>query len=61
MLIQRETLTNSERPNRAEMEACPDQEVEGWAGAVGEDKDPLWFGDQGEERGTLNWERHLPF
>lgn len=28
-----ETLTNPERPNRAEMEACPDQEAGGQAGA----------------------------
>lgn len=27
-----ETLTNPERPNRAEMEACPDDKAEAWAG-----------------------------
>lgn len=37
-----ETLTNPERPNRAEMEACPDEEAEGWAGMGAKDPPLAW-------------------
>lgn len=49
-----ETVTNPERPNRAEMEACPDGKAEGQAGMGA--KDPHWLG--GEGLGTLDLERH---
>lgn len=55
-----ETLTNPERPNRAQMEACPDQEAGGKAGAGGRGrgKDPHGFGGPGEGCGTLGWEKY---
>lgn len=37
-----ETLTNPERPSRAEMEACPDGEAEGWAGMGAKDPTLAW-------------------
>lgn len=46
-----EILTNPERPNRAEMEACPDEEAEGQAG-VGAREHPHWLGGVG--LGTLD-------
>lgn len=36
-----EILTNPERPNRAEMEACPDEEAEGQAGVGAREHPPL--------------------
>lgn len=36
-----EILTNPERPNRAEMEACPDEEAEGQAGVGARERPPL--------------------
>lgn len=47
-----ETLTHPERPNRAEMEACPDEEAEGQAGMGAKDPTPHWLG--GEGLGTLD-------
>lgn len=50
-----ETLTNPERPNRAEMEACPDEEAEDGQGWVPKTPPPNWLG--GEGLGTLDLER----
>lgn len=36
-----EILTNPERPNRVEMEACPDEEAEGLAGVGAREHPPL--------------------
>ena len=36
-----EILTNPERPSRAEMEACPDEEAEGQAGVDAREHPPL--------------------
>ena len=51
-----ETLTNPERPNRAEMEACPDQEAGGKAGpgqGAGGARTPI--GLEAQEKDAAHW------